>query len=180
MKLTRTLSVITLFILVGSSQMVFAQMSEQRIKALFVVNICKESKLPTSGDDHFVIAFFGKDEDLQNELAGMVANKKMQEKPIKLIHASSLTDLKADVVIVSLSKSKEFADYAKSNKVNFYTFSQKNGLCEAGSMVNFVKIDDKIKFEICEPAMKHAGIIMASNLRSMAVKNYTSEFVSSL
>jgi hypothetical protein len=180
MKLTFTIPVITLFIFLASFQMVSAQMSEQRVKALFVVNICKESKLPASGDEHFVIAFFGKDELLQSELAGMITNKRMQDKPIKLIEATSLKDLKADVVIVSLSKSKEFAEYAKSNKLNFYAFSQKNGLCEAGSMVNFVKIDDKIKFEICEPAMQHARITMASNLRRMAIKNYSTELVSNI
>jgi hypothetical protein len=86
----------------------------------------------------------------------------------KFANASEVTD--CHVIFIDKSKSGEFE--AINNKVKgkgTLLVTDKNGLGEKGSSINFKTVDNKLKFELNQKAIETANLKVSGSLSSMAI-----------
>jgi hypothetical protein len=86
----------------------------------------------------------------------------------KFAKVSDVTD--CHVVFIDRSKSAEFdAVNAKLNGKGALIITDKHGLGEKGSSINFKTIDNKLKFELNQKAIEGANLKVSGSLSSMAI-----------
>ena len=86
----------------------------------------------------------------------------------KFNNASEVTD--CHVLYIDKSKSGEFE--AANNKVKgkgTLVITDKNGLGEKGSAINFKTVDNKLKFELNQKAIDASNLKVSGSLSSMAI-----------
>jgi len=168
MKKFRTLLIAAL--LVGGS--VFAQERPMHeVYSMMVFNFTRYVQWPdqaTSGE--FVIGVIG-NSDVFNTLNGWYGGKPRGTKTYvikKFNNASEVTD--CHVLYIDKSKSGEFE--AVNNKVKgkgTLVITDKNGLGEKGSAINFKTVDNKLKFELNQKAIDASNLKVSGSLSSMAI-----------
>ncbi len=168
MKKVRTLLAAALLIS-GSS---FAQeRSAQEVYSMMVYNFTKYVQWPDhAGSGEFVIGVVG-NADIFNTLNGWYGGKPRGSKTYvikKFNSASEVTD--CHVLYIDKSKSGEF-DSANSKVKGKGTLviTDKNGLGEKGSAINFKMVDNKLKFELNQKAIEASNLKVSGALSSMAI-----------
>jgi hypothetical protein len=74
------------------------------------------------------------------------------------------------VVFIDKTKSNEFDSYRdRVSGENTLVITDKNGLGERGSGINFKVVDNKLKFELNQRAIENANLKVANSLSSMAI-----------
>jgi hypothetical protein len=141
------------------------------VYSMMVFNFTKYVQWPdhTEGGE-FVIGVIGNTE-VYNTLQGWYGGKPKGTKTFvikKFNNASEITD--CHVVFIDKSKSGEFDSV--NNKVKgkgTLVITDKNGLGEKGSGINFKTIDNKLKFELNQKAIETANLKVSGALSSMAI-----------
>jgi hypothetical protein len=141
------------------------------IYSMMVFNFTKYVQWPdhTEGGE-FVIGVIGNTE-VYNTLQGWYGGKPKGTKTFvikKFSNASEVTD--CHVVFIDKSKSGEFETV--NNKVKgkgTLVITDKNGLGEKGSGINFKTIDNKLKFELNQKAIETSNLKVSGALSSMAI-----------
>ena len=169
MKTVRALVVSFLMILSGSS---FAQDRPlHEVYSMMVFNFIKYVQWPDhdkSGE--FVIGVVGNN-DVYNTLAGWYGGKAKGNKTYvikKFASAAEVTD--CHLVFIDRSKSGEFD--AINNKVKgkgTLVVTDKNGLGQKGSCINFKTVEDKLRFELNQQAVEASNLKVSGALSSMAI-----------
>jgi hypothetical protein len=86
----------------------------------------------------------------------------------KFNSAAEVTD--CHVVYIDKSKSNEFdAINAKVQGKGTLVVTDKSGLGEKGSAINFKTVDNKLKFELNQKAVESANLKVSGSLTSMAI-----------
>jgi hypothetical protein len=141
------------------------------VYSMMVFNFTKYVQWPdhtASGD--FVIGVIG-NTDVYNTLQTWYGGKPRGAKTYvikKFKDASEVTD--CQVVFIDKSKSGEFADVNEKVKgKGTLIITDKNGLGEKGSSINFKTIDNKLKFELNQKAIETANLKVSGSLSSMAI-----------
>jgi len=157
---------------VWSSIAMSAAIGEYQIKAAFLYNFAKfvdwppddtgqektEFKIGIIGDDPF-----GTDIDV-------IDNKHVRGMPLKIFRADSLNAL-GDCQIIFLSASIEDelkAILAQMQDRSVLTVSDTNGFAHRGVIINLIKVNNKIRFEINAAAAERAGLKISSHLLRLA------------
>ena len=86
----------------------------------------------------------------------------------KFTNAAEITD--CHVLFIDKSKSGEFD--GANNKVKgkgTLVITDKNGLAEKGSSINFKTVDNKLKFELNQKAIEASNLKVSGTLSSMAI-----------
>jgi hypothetical protein len=141
------------------------------VYSMMVFNFTKYVQWPdhTEGGE-FVIGVIGNTE-VYNTLQGWYGGKPKGTKTFvikKFSNASEVTD--CHVVFIDKSKSGEFETV--NNKVKgkgTLVITDKNGLGEKGSGINFKTIDNKLKFELNQKAIETSNLKVSGALSSMAI-----------
>jgi hypothetical protein len=141
------------------------------VYSMMVFNFTKYVQWPDHTESgEFVIGIIG-NKDVFNTLHGWYGGKPKGGKTyvIKLFKdASEVTD--CHVVFIDKSKSSEFE--AVNNKFKgkgTLVITDKNGLGERGSSINFKNVDNKLKFELNQKAIESANLKVSGALSSMAI-----------
>jgi hypothetical protein len=152
----------------------FAQTSERPIHEVYsmmVFNFTRYVQWPdqaTGGE--FVIGVVG-NADVFNTLNGWYGGKARGAKTYvikKFNSAAEVTD--CHVVYIDKSKSYEFdAINSKVKGKGTLVITDKNGLGEKGSSINFKTVDNKLKFELNQKAIETANLKVSGSLSSMAI-----------
>lgn len=129
----------------------WAHAQQDKFKALFVYNFIKSINWPSNYQEgDFVIAVVGKDATY-DELKAFAVNKMINSQPLQVVLLNNLSDVpKAHIIYVSPSKSGSLAsvvDYYK-NQPTLVVCNKDKG-CGEGAGINFLLVDNKLKFEIC-------------------------------
>lgn len=169
MKMIKSILVIALMTL-GTST--FAQDKPlHEIYSMMVYNFTKYVQWPDhdkSGE--FIIAVIGNTE-MYNTLNAWYAGKPKGTKTYvvkKFNSAAELTD--CHLLFIDKSKSGEFA--VANEKVKgkgTLVITDKNGLGEKGSCINFKTVDSKLKFELNKQAVEASNLKVSGALSSMAI-----------
>lgn len=141
------------------------------IYSMMVFNFTKYVQWPdhaTSGE--FIIGVVGNTE-MYNTLNGWYGGKPRGSKTYivkKFNSASEVTD--CHVLYIDNSKSGEFDN--ANNKVKgkgTLVITDKTGLGEKGSGINFKTVDNKLKFELNQKAIEASNLKVSGALSSMAI-----------
>lgn len=145
--------------------------SVEEVYSMMVFNFTKYVQWPDhAGNGEFVIGVVG-NADIYNTLNGWYGGKPRGGKTYvikKFNNASEITD--CHVLFIDKSKSGEFE--AANNKVKgkgTLVITDKNGLGEKGSGINFKMVDNKLKFELNQKAIEASNLKVSGALSSMAI-----------
>jgi YfiR/HmsC-like len=141
------------------------------VYSMMVFNFTKYVQWPDhAGTGEFVIGVIG-NADVFNTLNGWYGGKPRGSKTYvikKFNSASEVTD--CHVLYIDKSKSGEFdAANVKVKGKDTLVITDKNGLGEKGSGINFKKVDNKLKFELNQKAVEASNLKVAGALSSMAI-----------
>lgn len=141
------------------------------VHSMMVFNFTKYVQWPdhaTSGE--FVIGVVG-NADIYNTLNGWYGGKPRGSKTYiikKFSSAAEVTD--CHVLYIDKSKSSDFD--AVNDKVKgkgTLVITDKSGLGEKGSGINFKTVDNKLKFELNQKAIEASNLKVSGALSSMAI-----------
>ena len=141
------------------------------VYSMMVYNFIKYVQWPdhTEGGE-FVIGIVG-NADVQATLNAWYGGKPRGSKTYVIKKFNSAAEvINCHVVFIDKSKSGEFE--AVNNKVKgkgTLVITDKAGLGEKGSAINFKNVDNKLKFELNQRAVEASNLKVAGALSSMAI-----------
>jgi len=168
-KILLVLSIFTIPFLPGLSQVT----SVSQAQSMFIYNFSRLIKWPTgTGTGEFVIGVFG-DNELYSSLLSFVANKKVGAQSIvvkKFEDPQSISP--CQILFVGDSKISKFTDViSRIQGFNSLVITEKRGMINSGSAIDFVLVEDKLKYEMNpENAVKY-NLTVSKSLEDMAYKN---------
>ena len=120
---------------------------------------------------HIIIGFYGPS-TIIDELKKVCANKKVKDKEVEIRQANNVSEAeKCDIFFIPRNESDDFKylnDQLQGKEVLIIT--EEKGMAQKGAAINIIEIDDKIRFELNENSIKHAGLKISSQLLSLAIK----------
>jgi hypothetical protein len=147
----------------------WSQDGNYRVHAVFLYNFTKYVQWPAeaqSGD--FVIGVVG-NSDIYDELVRITAGKTAGSQKIvvtKFKSADAVTN--CHMVFVPATENFEKVQAKVAGKP-VLLISEKPGLAQKGSNINFVIKDNKWRFELNENATRNAGLKIATELSKLAI-----------
>ena len=155
----------------GSSFAQAQERSVQEVYSMMVYNFTKYVQWPDhAGAGEFVIGVVG-NSDIYNTLNQWYGGKPRGTKTYvikKFNTAADVTD--CHVLYIDKSKSSEFE--LANNRVRgkgTLVITDKSGLGEKGSSINFKMVDNKLKFELNQKAIEASNLKVSGALSSMAI-----------
>lgn len=140
-----------------------------KIHSLFMYKFTQYIEWPsTSGD--FVIGVVG-NSPIIAELEAIAATKKVDTRTIVVKKMSASSDLSGcQMVFISDGQSSNIsAISAKLQGKPVLLVSESPGAAKKGSGINFVIIDDKMKFELNKAAVEKQGLKVSGDLTKLAI-----------
>jgi hypothetical protein len=152
----------------------FSQSSIPAAQSVFIYNFTRLIEWPAdykTGD--FTIGVIGSAE-VFNELKNYVSSKMVGSQPIKVVKYNSAAEIsKCHILFVSYGKTKDLPDItAKLGKGSTLLVTENKSAIEKGAAVNFLIIEDKLKFELKTSNATSVGLKVHSNLENMASHKY--------
>ena len=148
---------------------------EVRIKAAFLYKFCGFVEWPPASFAEpaapFTIGVLGADA-LADELARVVEGRAVAERPVlvrKLRRGASLAGLQ--VLFVGGQDAARLADILQGAKgLPLLTVTETRDRQAEGSMINFVLVDDKVRFDVALPPAEAGHLRISSRLLAVARK----------
>lgn len=142
------------------------------IKSSYVYNFCKLVSWPQSKTNgNFIIGVLG-DPDLYKQLISKYSNKLIGNQPIEIIQLLG-TEQMPDLHVLFVSRNMVTNMAAISNKMlkgSTMVIAEHPDGIKNGATLNFVVIDNQLKFEIGETNATEHGLTIGSTLKSLAYK----------
>jgi hypothetical protein len=151
---------------------VFAQeRAVHEVYSMMVFNFTRYVQWPDNDvSGQFVIGVIGNN-DIYNTLNTWYGGKPRGSKTYLIKKFNSAAEVSdCHVLFIDKSKSGEFE--AANNKVKgkgTLVVTDKNGLGEKGSAINFKTVDNKLKFELNQKAIEASNLKVSSSLTSLAI-----------
>ncbi len=150
-----------------------AAASNAKCKVIFLYNFTKMIKWPDEyNDGNFVIGVYGSYPPLITELNKManvktVGSQKFEIRTVTTLEAAT----KYHILFVLNDKIGQFSEVtAKLKGKGTLLITEKDGMMKKGSMINFVVVDNKIKFELSKANAEKQKLKIAHDLEALAVK----------
>ena len=127
-----------------------AQMA--KFQALYLFQFAKNTSWPQEdAGKPFVIAVIG-DNSLSSELRTVVNNKKVGDRPVRVVESATASGLpKSDIIYLGESKSSQIGSLIAAQANNkVLIVSGTKGQCAQGAGISFVPDGGKLQFEIHE------------------------------
>ncbi len=152
-----------------------AQTAEYRVKAAFLYKFGGYVEWPqgvfAKPDSPIAIGVIGADA-LAEELARIVAGRTINGRPVtvrKLRPGEAVASL--HVLFVGRSDSSRLADILAAAKGQpLLTVTETDEALELGSMINFVVVDDKVRFDVAPPPAESGNLKISARLLGVARK----------
>lgn len=150
--------------------------TEYEVKAAFIYKFLTFVEWPTqafeSADTPFLIGVVGSDK-VAEELALVVANRNANGRPVKarrLQRGDKVADLHAMFIgrAENAKSAAQWIDAVKARPV--LIVSESDDIFVQGSAINFVVIDDKVRFDVALRAAEQANLKISSRLLAVARK----------
>ena len=151
-----------------------AQPSEYQVKAAFIFNFAKFVEWPpevfTNASSPIVIGILG-DNPFGNDFEQTIFNKRINEHPVQVKEFREPKETtNCHILFVSSSEKKRLPEILEAlGRASVLTVGETEGFSEAGGVINFIKVSNKIRFQINEPAAKKSKLKVSSKLLNLAV-----------
>ena len=148
--------------------------SEYQIKSAYLYNFAKFVDWPpqifNSPESPLTIGVLG-DNVFGPDLEQVVQGKKVNGHPLVCRFATDPEQLtNAQIVFISPSEKKRVEKVLATFKdLNVLTVSQMEHFTASGGMVNFVLVDNKVRFQINDASARKSGLEISSKLLSLAI-----------
>jgi hypothetical protein len=122
---------------------------------------------------NFVIYVVGRNDNLISELNNLASKKKVGTQDIEIKNSSSYDPaVPANIIYFVPDVMKPISDaVSKSKAKGVLLVSELAGAGKAGSSINFIVIDSKLKFEYNKNAAVKAGLTPNEDFKSLAAVN---------
>ncbi len=142
---------------------------DDKYKAMHIYNFTKHVEWPASKGD-FVMCVLGKTE-VMSQLKAITNGKTVNGKPIKVVGANSVGNIpNCQILYVPTSETSNLKSaIEKVGDAATLIVSNCQGALENGSCINFVEIDEKIKYEVNQKAIENRNLKINPNLLNMSV-----------
>lgn len=146
--------------------------SEHAVKAAFLYHFASFVEWPAEGADGqgaFVVAVLGQD-PFGRVLDDTFAGKTVQGRPVEVRRLSRLEDGRpVHLLVISGSEERELAGHLRRLEgVSVLTVADTPGFARRGVMVNFVVVDQRVRFEVNLARAQEAGLRLSSQLLKLA------------
>jgi hypothetical protein len=144
--------------------------SQAKYQALYVYNFTRYIEWPSNGSQEFTIGVLGKS-NVFNELIGVTNGKLVGSRNIVIKKYTSANEIGAcQILFVSGEASSLLSSFASTlqNK-NTLIITERAGLINKGSGINFISDDGKQKFELSKSNLNRSGLKVNNQLLDMAV-----------
>lgn len=163
-----------ILILLSAFHSANAQTSVPSAQAIFIYNFTRLTEWPLeSRQGDFIIGVYG-NADIYNEIKNYTTGKMVGNQPITTIRFTGVETIKkCHILFVSFGKTKELPvvmGVLGGSKTLIIT--EKKGALEEGAAINFIIVEDKLKFEIKTNNATKMGLKIHSNLENMAIAKY--------
>ncbi len=170
MKWIKNTIVVTLFSLIvniGFSQ----DRPTHELHSMMIYNFLKYVQWPgelNSGD--FVIGVIG-DDDVDNTLNTWYGNKNRGDKTLIVKKFNSIAEIgKCQLLYIGSGAERNFDEiHQKTQNEPTLTVTDKNGLGNKGSCINFRIVNNRLKFELNQAAVDSKNLKISSQLAAMAI-----------
>jgi len=144
---------------------------EYQLKAAYLLNFARFIYWPgdsfDSENDKFNICVYGSSSF--DESLNLLLDKKVQGRSIQVDFIDRLKGISAcHILFVSGDEAEKFYEFKMQMPKHVLSVSDKEGFSESGGMIEFVRIRNKIKFEINVTQSTNAGIKYKSQLLEVA------------
>jgi hypothetical protein len=143
-----------------------------KIKAVFIYNFTRYFEWPDKKKEGtFVIYIVGKNEHLVSELKSLASKKKVGNQDIEIKTSPDFdASISAQIVYLLPDASRSVGDASSKNKgKGTLVLSENNGACKAGSSINFIAIDNKLKFEYSKNNAVKAGLKTNDDFKALSI-----------
>lgn len=149
-----------------------ASAQKEKYHSIFIYNFSKYIKWPENQiKDKFVIGVLG-DSPIVNDLKNMAAAKKeVNGAPIEIQQYNSAAEIgDCHILYIPSEQSGELAHISSSlERKSVLVVTDNPGMTEEGSVVNFIEIEGKIRFELNQSAAETRGLKIATSLLNLAI-----------
>jgi hypothetical protein len=151
-----------------------SQTSISQAQAVFIYNFTRLIEWPAdSKTGNFEILIYGSNE-LDSDVKKYTNSKFVGTQPISVNKCSSIEEIKKPhILFIAYGKTKEME--AIKNKIGSNStliITEKKGSLDLGAIINFVIVEDKLKFELKIGNATRVGLKIHSNLENMAIAKY--------
>ena len=166
-----TLQLLVLFFFLFTSvQKSYSQSSIPQAQSIFTYNFTRLIEWPAdykTGD--FIIEVYGSG-DFYSEIKNYTSGKTVGAQPIVVKKLTNIDEIgKCNILFINFGKSKEIPIIVeKIGSGKTLIIAEKKGCLEDGAAINFVIIEDKLKYELKSSNMTKVGLKFNSNLENMA------------
>lgn len=145
--------------------------TDYKFHSIYVYNFTKYIEWPQNAGA-FRIAILGSDATVLDSFQKMAETKQVSGNKIEVEQARNINNL-MDCNILFVPESESYAASKAIEKCkgkNTLVITEKNGLIDNGSCINFVLVDNRLKFEISRSAIESAGLKVSSQLLQMGIE----------
>lgn len=146
---------------------------KEKYQSLYIYNFTKYIKWPESYHaDKFIIGVIG-DSEIFESLKDMAAKKKTTASGVEMevIKYKSVTEVgDCNILFVSHDAAGELVQIdTETSSKPILIVTESPGLATQGSVINFVELNDKVKFELNESEASNRGLEVSGALTSLAI-----------
>jgi len=144
--------------------------SQEKAYALMINNFTKNIQWPSNSSSNFVIGILAY-QPLAQELKVATAQRKVGNKEIVIKEITSIEDaIGCQIIFIPAFKSKTLlAAHNDFKKLPILIVTNKPGLAQQGSGINFILKDGKVQFEINATAIESHGLRVSGNLKALGI-----------
>ena len=165
------LIIFLLFIFSAPAQMADDISREDQIKAVFIYNFTKYIQWPESDTSEvFIIGVLG-NSNLVIPLRRIAQKRLVNNKKIQVIQFYNIEDVKNyHILFLSPGIEEHFqVILQKIRSKNILTIGNENNFTHLGGIINLIRVEGKIKFEMNLKALSRAGLAASSQLLKLAI-----------
>lgn len=143
-----------------------------KIKAVFLYNFTRYFEWPDKKKEgDFIVYIVGKNDNLVNELKNLATRKKVGNQDIQIKHSSAFDPSVISQIIYLLPDvSKSVSEVTSKNKSKgTLVISENTGATKQGSSINFLIIENKLKFEYSKNNAVKAGLKTNDDFKALAI-----------
>ena len=143
---------------------------DYKFHSVYIYNFTKYIQWPSTGAE-FNISILGNQPEAEGAFKAMAEAKSGGGKQFKVKVVKSASELSScDILFIPSNYSTMAGDAVKKLAgTNTLVITEKEGMIAQGSGINFIMVDNKLKFELSKSNLDKAGLKVSSQLLQMAI-----------